>query len=123
MPAEFPKSSLRHDAERVVVQTPVDRLSDGWLVMPSVGLADVDRDGEVDVVVAHRHDGVAVIDVKGHQPTVRDGLWYAHGRPMQPQPHEQARGNALAGRTACRDRRRWSRRAMRWWPWVSSGTP
>ena len=102
VPAEFPFSSLKNDAERVVVQTLVDRLTDGWLVLPSVGLADADRDREMDVVVAHPHDGIAVIEVKGHQPTIRDGLWHAHGRPMDPQPHEQARGNAYALRERIR---------------------
>ncbi len=96
-------ASLKNDAERVVVEALVDRLTDGWLVMPSVGLADTDRDREMDIVVAHANDGVAVIEVKGHRPDVREGLWYAHGRPMEPQPHEQARGNAYALRERIRD--------------------
>ncbi len=95
-------SSLTNDAERVVVQTLVDRLTDGWLVLPSVGLSDADRDREIDVVVAHPRDGIAVIEVKGHQPSVREGLWYAHGRPMEPQPHDQAAGNAYALRNRIR---------------------
>ena len=103
VPEEFPMSSLKNDAERVVVQTLVDRLTDGWLVMPSVRLADPDREREIDIVVAHADDGVAVIEVKGHRPDVRQGLWYDHGRPMEPQPHEQARGNAYALRARLRD--------------------
>ena len=95
-------SSLKNDAERVVVQTLVDRLTDGWLVLPSVGLSDDDRDREMDVVVAHPRDGLAVVEVKAHRPTIRDGLWHANGGPMGPQPHEQARENAYALRRRIR---------------------
>ena len=72
-------------------------------MLPSVGISDGERNREMDVVVAHPRDGVAVIEVKGHRPTVREGLWYAHGRPMEPQPHEQASDNAYALRTKIRD--------------------
>ena len=102
VPAEFPMSSLKNDAERVVVQTLVDRLTDGWLVLPSVGLSDDDRDREIDVVVAHPRDGIAVVEVKAHRPTIRDGLWHAYGRPMGPQPLDQARDNAYALRRRIR---------------------
>jgi len=103
VPAEFPLASLKNDAERLVVDTLVDRLTDGWLVLPSVGISDGERNREIDVVVAHPRDGIAVIEVKGHRPTVRDGLWHAHGRPMEPQPHNQASGNAYALRERIRD--------------------
>ena len=102
VPAEFPMSSLKNEAERVVVQTLVDRLTDGWLVLPSVGLSDVDRDREMDVVVAHPRDGLAVIEVKAHRPRIRDGVWHSDGSPMTPQPHEQARDNAYALRRRIR---------------------
>jgi hypothetical protein len=61
-----------------------------------VGLSDDDRDREMDVVVAHPRDGIAVVEVKAHRPTIRDGLWHAYGRPMEPQPLGQARDNAYA---------------------------
>ncbi len=102
VPSEFPVSSLKNDAERLVVQTLCDRLTDSWLVIPAVGLSDDDRDREIDVVVAHERDGIAVIEVKGHRPTIRDGQWYSDRLPMQPQPHAQAQGNAYALRDRIR---------------------
>jgi hypothetical protein len=94
VPAELPLASLKNDEERLVVRTLCDRLTDGWLVLPSVGLSGDDRDREIDVVIAHPRDGVAVVEVKGHRPVVRDGIWYAHGSAMSPQPLSQARDNA-----------------------------
>lgn len=102
VPPEFPMSSLKNDAERMVVQALCDRLTDSWVVIPSVGLSDEDRDREIDVVVAHERDGVAVIEVKGHRPTVRDGAWYSGRSRMEPQPLAQAQGNAYALRDRLR---------------------
>ena len=39
VPAEFPMASLKNDAERVVVTTLVDRLTDGWVVLPAIGMS------------------------------------------------------------------------------------
>ena len=63
VPAEFPMSSLKNDAERNVVQALCDRLTDSWLVLPTVALSGDDRDREIDVVIAHDRDGIAVIEV------------------------------------------------------------
>ncbi|MFZ9629654.1 MAG: UvrD-helicase domain-containing protein [Ilumatobacteraceae bacterium] len=95
IPEDFPMSQLRNEEERRVVGALCDQLSDGWLVMPDVGLTGK-RDRQADIVIAHRHEGVVVIEVKGHLPIIRDGHWYAHGRPMEPQPFAQARDNAYA---------------------------
>jgi hypothetical protein len=38
VPEDFPMSSLANEEERAVVQAFVDRLSDGWLVAPDVGI-------------------------------------------------------------------------------------
>jgi hypothetical protein len=84
-----------------VVQALCDRLPDSWLVIPAVGLSE-DRDYEIDVVVAHERDGVAVIEVKGHRPRIRDGLWYSGSDLMNPQPLDQARTNAYALRRRLR---------------------
>jgi hypothetical protein len=102
VPGEFPMSSLKNDAERLVVQRLCDRLTDSWLVIPAVGLSDDDRDREIDVVVAHERDGIAVIEVKGHRPTIRNGQWYSGQSLMDPQPHAQAHGNAYALRERIR---------------------
>jgi hypothetical protein len=102
VPAEFPMSSLKNDAERNVVQALCDRLTDSWLVLPSVALSGDDRDREIDVVIAHQRDGIAVIEVKGHRPHIQKGLWYSGSEQMDPQPMSQAQGNAYALRERVR---------------------
>ena len=102
VPAEFPMSSLKNDAERIVVEALCDRLTDSWLVLPAIALSGDERDYEIDVVIAHEHDGIAVIEVKGHRPHIREGIWYAGSDPMQPQPLAQARDNAYALRNRIR---------------------
>lgn len=73
-------TSLRNDAEWMVVQALCDRLTDAWLVLPAIGLSSDERDYEIDVVIAHARDGIAVIEVQGNRPTVRGGLWMAGER-------------------------------------------
>ena len=101
IPEDFPLSTLKNDEERIVVEALRDRLTDGWMIIPDVGLAG-DRDRQMDIVIAHELEGIAVIEVKGHTPTIRNGIWYAHGSPMEPQPLQQASGNAYALRDRLR---------------------
>ncbi len=93
VPDDFPMSLLANDAERLVVESLRDRLSDGWLVIPNVGLTG-QRDRQMDIVIAHEREGVAVIEVKGHRAKIRGGLWCSDGKPLEPQPLSQARDNA-----------------------------
>ena len=93
VPEDFPMSLLANGEERLVVAALRDRLTDGWLVIPNVGLTG-QRDRQMDIVIAHDRDGIAVIEVKGHRASIRGGLWFCDGRPLEPQPLEQARGNA-----------------------------
>jgi NAD(P)-dependent dehydrogenase (short-subunit alcohol dehydrogenase family) len=106
VPADLPLTVLKNDSERLVVEALCDQLTDGWFVIPSfVSVDDArkgGRDRETDIVLCHEAEGVCVLEVKGHVPKVQDGLWYAHGRPMEPQPHEQARNNAYALRERLR---------------------
>ena len=60
VPTDFPLRLLKNDAERSVVESLCSQLTDGWLVLPSVAMAG-ERDREIDVVIAHERDGVAVI--------------------------------------------------------------
>ena len=76
-----------------MVESLRDRLSDGWLVIPNVGLTG-QRDRQIDIVIAHEREGVAVIEVKGHRAKIRGGLWCSDGKPLEPQPLSQARDNA-----------------------------
>lgn len=102
LPADFPLSNLKNDAERQVVEALRDQLTDGWVVIPNVHLSEPNRDFEIDVVIAHPRDGIAVIEVKGHRPEIRHGAFYADGQRMAPQPLAQARDNAYVLRNRIR---------------------
>ena len=80
-------------------------LSDDWVVMPDVGLVRDHRDHQLDVVLAHPREGVAVIEVKGHRVQLRHGQFVPDRGHLPVQPHVQARGNAYALRDAAARRR------------------
>jgi len=102
IPHDFPMSSLRNDAERDVVNALCEGLSDGWYVLPDVGLTGY-RDYQMDIVIAHQKDGIAVIEVKGHRGvSIRNGRWIHSGSELVPQPFDQASNNSYALRDAIR---------------------
>ncbi len=101
VPDNFPMDSLVNDAERLVVSTLVERLTDGWFVLPDVGILG-GQDRQMDIVVVHERDGVAVPEVKGHRAKLEQGVWCAGGVPMSPQPLTQAKNNAYALRERLR---------------------
>jgi len=101
VPDDFPLSALADDAERRVVEAFRDGLTDGWLILPDIGLS-THRDHQLDVVLVHRDFGVIDVEVKGHRMQVRDGMWCADGSVLTPQPTSQARGNAYALRDLIR---------------------
>jgi hypothetical protein len=101
IPDNFPMESLVNDAERLVVSTLVDRLTDGWYVMPDVGILG-SQGRQMDIVVAHESDGVAVIEVKGHRAQLDQGVWCSNGQPLNPQPLTQAKNNAYELRSRLR---------------------
>ena len=102
IPQDFPMSSLRNDAERDVVNALCDGLSDGWYVLPDVGLSG-HRDYQMDIVIAHEKDGIAVIEVKGHSGvSIRNGRWVHAGSELNPQPFSQASTNSYALRDRIR---------------------
>jgi Nuclease-related domain len=96
VPEDFSLRSLANDEERVVVEALRDRLSDDWLVIPDVGLVTDRRDRQIDVVIAHPREGVAVIEVKGHRVQLRHGQFVPDRGHLPVQPHVQARDNAYA---------------------------
>jgi hypothetical protein len=102
VPSNFPMGLLANEAERRVVQQLCDRLSDGWVVIPDVGLQS-QRDHQIDIVIAHPRGGVAVVEVKGHRPSIRGGMFEANGRVMKPQPLTQAKQNAYELRDRLRE--------------------
>ena len=109
VPDDFPLSQLKNDEERRVVEAFRDGLSDGWVILPDVGVHGW-RDFQMDIVLVHQDEGVVVIEVKGHVPTVRGGVWFNRGRPMEPQPFAQARDNSYA----LRDRLRLIGASLEW---------
>ena len=98
VPEGFVLSSLANDAERTVVGAFVSGLSDGWLILPSVGLRIADRDRELDVVLIHETYGIVDIEVKGHLVHIARGQWCRgeYDEPLVPSPPWQAKGNAYA---------------------------
>jgi hypothetical protein len=92
VPEDFPLGKLANDEERSVVDAFVDGLSDGWYVIPDVGVLDR-RDHQIDIVLVHPKNGVFVVEVKGHRPQIRNGQWVTDRGPMSPQPVQQARDN------------------------------
>lgn len=102
VPEDFPLQTLKNDEERVVVEALCDGLSDSWYVLPSVGLLDY-RDFEIDVVLVHPRNGVYIVEVKGHQLRIADGIWRDNRGPLSPQPMEQARSNAFTLRDFLRN--------------------
>ncbi len=101
VPEDFPLATLANDAERRVVEALRDGLTDGWLVMPDVGIRR-NRDHQLDVVLVHQDWGVVNLEVKGHRMQLRDGLWCSDGSPLAPQPTAQAKDNAYALRALLR---------------------
>ena len=101
VPDNFPLDSLANDEERTVVEAFRDRLTDGWMVIPDVGLTG-HQDRQMDIVLAHEREGIVVIEVKGHSPSIRDGLFMTNGSVMNPQPLTQAKNNAYALRDRLR---------------------
>ena len=103
VPPNFPMSSLANEAERRVVELLCDRLTDTWMVIPDVGLLS-QRDHQIDIVIAHPRDGVAVVEVKSHRRLrIKGGKFEASGRVMEPQPLVQASSNAYELRGRLRD--------------------
>ncbi len=54
------------------------------------------------MVLVHQSFGVADLEVKGHRVTIRDGMWRDDVRVLDPQPFDQASGNAYALRDVLR---------------------
>lgn len=97
VPDWFETDQLKNRAEREVVETLVQGLYDSWLVIPDVGMRDDSKDRQADIVLVHQDFGVLVVEVKGHELQIRDGLWCGReGTPLNPQPIQQALDNSHA---------------------------
>jgi hypothetical protein len=103
VPEDFEVAGLENEAERRVVDACVHGLSDGWLVLPNVVIKAGTRDHELDVVLVHETFGVLDLEVKGHRPELRQGVWFARGSRMEPQPPKQAHDNSYVLRDKLRN--------------------
>jgi hypothetical protein len=102
VPEDFDVAGMHNEAERRVVDACVRWLSDGWFVLPNVVIKANSRDRELDVVLVHEQFGVVAIEVKGHRPELRQGVWFSNGKRMDPQPLVQAHENAYELRARLR---------------------
>jgi hypothetical protein len=94
IPPDFALSGL-DDSERRVVEALIDGTTDGWHILPNVGI-ESRRSYQLDVVIAHPRDGVALIEVKGYHPHIVQGTWRNSHGPINPPPTTQLSTNRYA---------------------------
>jgi hypothetical protein len=94
IPPDFALSDL-DDSERRVVEALVDGTTDGWHILPNVGI-ETHRSYQLDVVIAHPRDGIALIEVKGYHPHIVQGTWRTSRGPIEPPPTTQLNSNRYA---------------------------
>jgi hypothetical protein len=89
VPAELDLDVLHPESERRVVQQLLIGLDDEWYVVPKVPVLIDGHNAEIDVVLVSPHLGVLLLEVKGGQVSVREGVWYGYKKPMKKSPFEQ----------------------------------
>jgi len=89
VPSDFDLDSLESEAEKRVVHSLLDGLSDEWLVIPKVPVLASGQNAELDVVLVSRHCGIVLVETKGGLISVRSGAWYSYDRPLKQSPFEQ----------------------------------
>jgi len=80
--------------EREVVRKLIAQLSNKWLILPTVRFKSDNVDREIDILLINPEIGMLDLEVKGHEFTIKDGLWYADGGLVSTQPPEQAIRNS-----------------------------
>jgi hypothetical protein len=92
-----------HPAEAELAELLEDSLSDEWLIIPNIWIAEKYRaPKEIDILVCHPKHGVLCIEVKGGPVEVRNGEWWQLNRGTQewhkqePSPPKQSRDSAFA---------------------------
>lgn len=94
----YPRSAPRtldSHAEVSVYEALGRSLPNGWTAWHSMKLRDPRGiDAEGDFVIVDPARGMLILEVKGGQVEVRDGLWYQNGRAMTEPPRKQAHGFA-----------------------------
>jgi len=90
IPDDLDTASLEH-SERRVVEALVEGTSPEWCVVPSVHFVDDrGRDGEADVVLLHPTFGMLVVETKGGEIQIAEGVWFQNGSRLDKTPVEQA---------------------------------
>ncbi len=86
VPAELDLDALHPESERQVIQELLKGLDDEWYVVPKVPVLIDGQNAEIDVVLVSPHLGVLLLEVKGGQVSVREGVWYGYNKPMKKSP-------------------------------------
>lgn len=94
LPDEFDLLRLV-ESEQTVVKAFLDGLDDSWYVVPSVGVFDDGKDGEIDVVLASLDGGVFLVEVKGGQIKVNGTRWFQNGKEIDSPVRQVVRARHL----------------------------
>ena len=89
VPAELNLDGLHPESERRVVTQLLSELGDDWYVVPKVEVLVNGNNAEIDVVLVSPHLGVLLLEVKGGQIALRDGVWYSNEKRLKESPFEQ----------------------------------
>lgn len=89
VPAELDLEGLQPESERKVIKQLLDALSDEWYVVPKVPILIGGQNAEIDVVLVSPHMGVLVVEIKGGNISVREGVWYSNNIKLKKNPFEQ----------------------------------
>lgn len=86
IPEDLDLSGLHPESERRVIRELLLRLGDDWQIIPKVGILVGNKNAEIDIVLASRHRGVFVLEVKGGIIAVRNGQWYSNNEKLKTDP-------------------------------------
>jgi hypothetical protein len=89
IPESLDLGNLFPESERRVIQILLKALDADWHIIPKVGVLVDNANAEIDLVLASRHRGVFVLEVKGGTIAVRDGQWYSNHIKLKTDPFSQ----------------------------------
>jgi len=89
VPRDLDLEKLYPDSERRVVTQLLTELGDDWYVVPNVEVLIEGNNAEIDVVLVSPHMGVLLLEVKGGQIALRDGVWYSNDKQLKASPFDQ----------------------------------
>lgn len=92
IPDDLDLDGLHPESERRVIRELLLRLGDDWQIIPKVGILVDNKNAEIDIVLASRHRGVFVLEVKGGIIAVRNGQWYSNNEKLKTDPFSQIAG-------------------------------